>query len=62
MTGAKWYSPKLARETVRRLYFKAKAEGVPMTVIANRIIEIALDAEEIVECPRETVSDTPRPE
>ncbi|HWY50679.1 MAG TPA: hypothetical protein VNW72_04275 [Chthoniobacterales bacterium] len=42
MMKAKWYSPQLARELVRRLYFKAKAEGVPMTVLVNRLIENAL--------------------
>jgi hypothetical protein len=46
MTRAKWYSPQLSREIVSRLYFKAKAEQVPMTVLANRIIEEALSANE----------------
>jgi hypothetical protein len=45
----KWYSPQLARETVRRLYFKAKADRIPMTVLANRIMEKALDTEQVVE-------------
>jgi hypothetical protein len=39
----------LARETVRRLYFKAKAEGVPMTMMANRMIEKALDTNQAIE-------------
>jgi hypothetical protein len=42
MSQTKWYSPQLARETVRRLYFRAKAEGIPMTVLANQLMEEAL--------------------
>jgi hypothetical protein len=42
MIRPKWYSPHLSREIVSCLYFKAKAERIPMTVLANRIIERAL--------------------
>ena len=42
MTKDKWYSPRLERKTVRRLYFKAKAQGIPMTVLANQFVEKAL--------------------
>ena len=41
--SAKWYSPQLSREIVRRLYHRAKFEQIPMTVLANRIMEKALD-------------------
>ncbi len=51
MTGPKWYSPQLSREIVSRLYFKAKAERVPMTVLANRIIEEALGPNESRDIP-----------
>jgi hypothetical protein len=37
--------------------FKAKAEGIRMTVLANRIVQQALDAEEVIECRRDTDSD-----
>jgi hypothetical protein len=47
MTKSKWYSPQLAREIVSRLYFKAKAERIPMTVLANRIIGKALGPESL---------------
>ncbi len=50
MTKPKWYSPQLSREIVSRLYFKAKAERIPMTVLANRIIQTALDIEQMGEC------------
>jgi hypothetical protein len=37
------YSPRLSREIVRRLYHQAKSEGVPMTVLANQLVEEALN-------------------
>jgi hypothetical protein len=42
----RWYSPQLRREIVSRLYHRAKAKHVAMTVLANRIIERALDSDE----------------
>jgi hypothetical protein len=42
MAKAKWYSPQLSREIVSQLYHRAKAERVPMTILANRIMEEAL--------------------
>ena len=42
MAKLKWYSPQLSREVVSRLYHRAKAERVPMTVLANGIMEKAL--------------------
>jgi hypothetical protein len=42
----RWYSPQLRREIVSRLYHRAKAKHVPMTVLANRIIERAIDSDE----------------
>jgi len=42
MTKDRWYSPRLERQTVRRLYFQAKADGIPMTVLAIRLVEDAL--------------------
>ena len=46
--SAKWYSPQLSREIVRRLYHRAKFERIPMTVLANRIMEKALDRERVI--------------
>ena len=48
MAKTKCYSPQLKREIVSRLYFKAKAEHVPMTVLANRIMEEALGKPEAI--------------
>ncbi len=39
---SKWYSPQLRRDLVTKLYFRAKAEGVPMTRLANRLVEESL--------------------
>ena len=36
------YSPQLSRELVHRLYHEAKAERIPMTVLANRLVKKAL--------------------
>lgn len=48
MSG-KWYSPQLSRELISRLYFKAKAERIPMTVLVNRIVHQALDTAQPIE-------------
>ena len=46
MAKPKWYSPQLSRELVLRLYQKAKAQRVPMTVLTNRLLEEALGSDE----------------
>jgi len=43
MANARCYTPQLRREVVSLLYHRAKAEGIPMTVLANRILEEALE-------------------
>ena len=48
MTRAKSYSPQLSRELVSRLYHRAKAERIPMTKLANRLIERALSSSESI--------------
>ena len=45
MPKTKHYSPQLSRELVCKLYHRAKAERIPMTVLANRLIEEALENE-----------------
>jgi|GEM_PF-1464092 len=37
------YTPKLRLDLVRRLYLAAKAEGIPMTRLSNRLIEESLN-------------------
>ena len=34
----KYYSPRLDRTLVSRLYHEAKAQRVPMTVLTNRLV------------------------
>ena len=48
MPRAKWYSPQLRRDLVTRLYFRAQAEGIPMTRLADRLIGEALARPAIV--------------
>jgi hypothetical protein len=42
MPKLRHYSPQLSKELVSRLYHQAKAERVPMTVLANQLVEEAL--------------------
>ena len=42
MAHAKWYSPQLRRDLVSRLYHRARAEKLPMTRLANRLLDEAL--------------------
>jgi hypothetical protein len=51
MTRTKCYSPQLSREIVSRLYLKAKAEGIPMTRLASRLIEEGLDSNKSSDFP-----------
>ena len=39
------YQPKICDPLIRKLYFKAKKEGKPMTRIVNEVIEQALVSE-----------------
>ena len=50
MRRRKWYSPQLSREVVTRLYFRTKAERIPMTVLANKIIQAGLGTEPLPKC------------
>ena len=43
MANACWYSPQLRRDLVSRLYHRAKAERIPMTRLACRLLDEALD-------------------
>ena len=52
MPKLRHYSPQLSKELVSRLYHQAKAERVPMTVLANRIVEEA-PPDEFFSSPKE---------
>ena len=43
MLTKRHYTPKLRLDLVRRLYHAAKAEGIPMTTLSNRLIEESLN-------------------
>lgn len=43
MPVPKWYSPQIRRDLVKKLYFRAKAEGIPMTKLTDRLIEHGLN-------------------
>ncbi len=55
MPRAPWYSSQLGRDLVKRLCFRAKAESIPTTRLANRIIAGELAREET-----DITTDTPR--
>jgi hypothetical protein len=42
MTKNRHYTPELRRDLVRKLYFAAKAEGIPMTKWLNRLVDESL--------------------
>ncbi len=45
MQTPKWYSPQIRRDLVTKLYFRAKAEGMPMTRLVDRLVEAGLAGE-----------------
>jgi len=49
MSGRRWYSPQLSRQLISQLYRQAKAERIPMTKLANRIIEEGLGSNQSTE-------------
>ena len=62
MPRAKWYSPQLRRDLVTRLYFRARAEGIPMTRLADRLIDEALARPAIVHAEfTARVAEEPQP-
>ena len=51
MAQAKYYSPRLDRDLISRLYHQAQTERVPMTALASRLVRQGLE-----ERNRETTS------
>ncbi len=51
MAHARYYSPRLDRELISRLYHQAQAERVPMTALASRLVR-----EGLADPARETTS------
>jgi hypothetical protein len=42
MSHSHWYSPRIRRDLITQLYFRAKAEKIPMTRLTDRLLEQAL--------------------
>jgi hypothetical protein len=42
MAHSRYYSPRLDRDLISRLYHQARAERVPMTALASRLIREGL--------------------
>ena len=42
MASAKYYSPRLERDLISRLYHQARTERVPMTALASRLVRAGL--------------------
>ena len=42
MPRALYYSPQIRRDLITKLYFRAKAEKMPMTKLTNRLLDEAL--------------------
>ena len=38
MSQAKYYSPKIARQLVAKLYWEAQTKKIPMTKLVNQIV------------------------
>jgi len=51
MPKSKHYSPQLSRELVSKLYRQAKSERIPMTVLANQLVEEALGSRKLMNQP-----------
>ena len=45
MAQARYYSPRLDRNLISRLYYQARAERIPMTALASRLIDEGLAKE-----------------
>ena len=43
MSRPRYYTPQLRRDLVTRLYFAAKAQNIPMTVLSNQMVEEGLE-------------------
>jgi len=47
------YSPKIAEKLIPVLYHAAKAQGVPMTILVNRLLTEALGKENLPQTARD---------
>ena len=57
--ATKYYSPRLDRDLVTRLYHEAKAQRVPMTVLTNQLVESGLSLLRADTTERSIVAEEP---
>ena len=50
MAHARYYSPRLDRDLIARLYHQARVERVPMTALASRLVREGLADEQRTTC------------
>lgn len=62
MPTPRYYSPQLRRDLITKLYYRAKAEGIPMTKLANRMIDEAMSKIVLLENQSCRVAETTSPE
>ena len=56
MSRSRYYSPRIERDLITRLYHAAKAQRVPMTTLASRLLRDGLAARATQSC---VVRETP---
>ena len=63
MAKALYYSPRLERDLISPLYHAAKAQGMPMTALASRLVAegLARIAEETCVVAEEPLESDPTP-
>ena len=62
MPRPQYYSPQLRRDLVTKLYYRAKAERIPMTTLTNRLLDEAMTNVVPFEQPSCRVAVTTHPE
>ena len=61
MPRTRYYSPRIERELVSQLYWAAKKERVPMTVLASRLIANGLNGHKANPAEAMTAQERPEP-
>ena len=59
MAKAKYYSPRIDRDLISRLYREARAQRVPMTVLTSRILRAGLVFAARIEGRKSRIAEEP---
>lgn len=59
MSQGKYYSPRLTRSLISPLYHAAKAQRVPMTALASRLVAEGLERLGVPDEKRSAVAEEP---